>query len=113
LVVAVDGLLNAELVAVDLATGEDRWRTFTAHEFEDPRLLMGGVRTDGRYLYVAVEVYGTTVLADGKDTRGYGSDGTELWAVPSPHDLALVARPARIRTGLRRSRGRRSRAARG
>ncbi len=175
-VVAVDGLMDSELVGVDLATGEERWRTLTAHEFEDPRLVMGGVHTDGRYVYVAVDltdmslpsdqtptfiiavdpasgaevwrtqvddnvapvldigsvaslddgtlmafvVYGshngssemvvvdtatgqrrwqvplssvyasvahidgTTVLADGADTRGYSSDGTELWAVPSP-----------------------------
>ncbi len=188
-VVAVDGLMDGELVAVDLATGEERWRTFTAHEFDDPRLVMGGVHTDGRYVYVAVDlndmslpseqtptfviavdpasgaevwrtqvddnvaplldigsvaslddgtllafvvhgsrsgsgemlvvdtatgqrrwqvplgsdyasvahIDGTTVLADGKDTRGYSSDGTELWTVPSPE---IVRTPNLVSPGV-------------
>jgi outer membrane protein assembly factor BamB len=184
-VVAVGGSIDPELVAVDLATGEERWRRFTTHEPDDPVLEVGGVRTDGRDLYVSVKVDessvpidqlptfivaldpatgdevwrtpiatevtptlgidsmatiddrtltafvvhaasvnglgellvvdtstgqrrwqvtlasdhssvahldGTTVLADGEHTRGYSSDGTERWTVPSPQ----IARTDRL-----------------
>lgn len=64
----VNGL--GELLVVDTATGQRRWQVT--------------LRSDDSSV---AHLDGTTVLADGDHTRGYGSDGTERWAVPSP-DIA-------------------------
>jgi outer membrane protein assembly factor BamB len=87
-VLAVDRLtvnIERELVAVDLSTGQERWRTFTTHNREDPWLLSADVHTDGRYVYVTVETYDPDVVTDRRDDEPTfviaidPASGAEVW----------------------------------
>jgi outer membrane protein assembly factor BamB len=55
-VAVVDGLTAGELVGLDLATGEERWRAFTGDRAFVPTLV-GGALTDGERFYVGMETY--------------------------------------------------------
>jgi outer membrane protein assembly factor BamB len=90
-VVAVDGNIEPELVAVDLATGEERWRRFTTHDTANPQLDGGGVRTDGHQLYVSVTVDGGT--GDIQEQPGFvvaldPATGNEIWRTPIADPVA-------------------------
>ncbi len=85
-VVVVD---SGQLVGVDLATGEDRWRHYADKlDFEAPHVSGDNAYTDGTLVYVAVE----TVSFDSGEASGNivaldGVTGAEAWRSPVLGDI--------------------------
>jgi len=77
-VAVIEGHGGAELVGVDVVTGEERWRAFPS-DVSDAPSLSDQVLTDGRRFYVGMETDFDSDTADAHVVAVDPATGAELW----------------------------------
>ncbi len=85
LIVGIDGYDTAFLVALDAATGEERWRAVRPQPISQAYSTPLAIRVNGAWQIVATSAFRTTA----HDPRS----GRELWRVEYPGGFSNVARP--------------------
>lgn len=74
-----DGRVNGELVGIDVASGEERWRTFSGDPLEVPQVT-GTVFADGERFYAGLQVIDEDNPQPGSAVAAIDpATGQELW----------------------------------